>query len=717
MHEVPRHFGAHELFLKELGVREEPSAGDYVQFLSDLAQECKGARLNPNELRAVVAIVQAVASRRKEEVEGRNDNGANSWYGTLYVPDCDSFLRDSDSCLGNDDKWLSVRASFGVQAEGLHLLHPSLGLPTAVQLSIPMITEVLTEKLNLPSKTTIKSRAQLGDDLSVNDVQVKEDSWSPVGTGLEEQLITRVGFALRSEDFIGALNALSNDVDNDIVSKRISPSMIEKEKGSGTNKDEISIRCRRLKLRFIDSVPVRLVLKDSRKFPIREVEILEDISKGTSITESLFYLRREEQNVETCPTLFINASLLTSYLTPEIAVSVGLCSMLRLDVRMATSVACLLSAPVGQRASVLSALRVGYDPLEANEINRGVPGELVIDTDLKLLELKPFRIFRQGEVVAYESKGSSLPSKKIANNSLASEASTSELFDPFAHLIDISNTESNSGKLEGQEKDHYDGNNIDNLTGNIASMNKVNGDSSGKSSDSNTYMRYARVISTGQIDEEGSAVRKVLLKISNSVSKPMLATQIFSFQSARDVAIRKNTSANSLDVGVGRSSGVNRGQMSVNKPSVHPSSLGSNVGDSPPNVGTLGRQPVSQEEIIEAINELHVRAGLPLSPDERNLMARVIELESLYKRSQTEVLTERSSLSDAREALTSASSVKKCQICVCNDISHVMIPCGEICLLFYALVYTCLRSNILIMFYVQIVRHQNHLSLILLNKT
>lgn len=85
MHECPRHFGAHELFLKELGVREEPSAGDYVQFLSDLAQECKGARLNPNELRAVVKIVQAVAMRRKEEVEGSNDNGANTWYSNLYV--------------------------------------------------------------------------------------------------------------------------------------------------------------------------------------------------------------------------------------------------------------------------------------------------------------------------------------------------------------------------------------------------------------------------------------------------------------------------------------------------------------------------------------------------------------------------------------------------------------------------------------------------------
>ena len=33
MHEVPRYFGAHEQFLKELGVKEEPSASDYVEVI------------------------------------------------------------------------------------------------------------------------------------------------------------------------------------------------------------------------------------------------------------------------------------------------------------------------------------------------------------------------------------------------------------------------------------------------------------------------------------------------------------------------------------------------------------------------------------------------------------------------------------------------------------------------------------------------------------
>lgn len=80
MHETPRYYGTYEQFLKmvrcgcvtcsfvshvvicvsQLGVREKPSAGDYSKFLAELAAECKETGLNPNELRAVVAIVQVL---------------------------------------------------------------------------------------------------------------------------------------------------------------------------------------------------------------------------------------------------------------------------------------------------------------------------------------------------------------------------------------------------------------------------------------------------------------------------------------------------------------------------------------------------------------------------------------------------------------------------------------------------------------------------------
>ena len=173
----------HEAFLKELGVREEPSAHDYVQLLRDLAHESRDTALNPNELRAVVRIVQAVAVRRGEEMQAREltlsgnltstnastyaSSSLSSGVGVgaldhVFVPDRDSFLREARLCVANDDEWLSVRlmgeghglvrhtanatSAYGGDRSGsggggmsLYVLHPSISLSVAAQLNIPRI--------------------------------------------------------------------------------------------------------------------------------------------------------------------------------------------------------------------------------------------------------------------------------------------------------------------------------------------------------------------------------------------------------------------------------------------------------------------------------------------------------------------------------------------------------------------------------------------------
>ena len=64
MHEVPRFFGTYERFLSNMGVKEVPSSQDYIEFLSDFASECRGFALNPNELKAAVAIVKSITSSK-----------------------------------------------------------------------------------------------------------------------------------------------------------------------------------------------------------------------------------------------------------------------------------------------------------------------------------------------------------------------------------------------------------------------------------------------------------------------------------------------------------------------------------------------------------------------------------------------------------------------------------------------------------------------------
>ena len=148
MHEIPRFFGVHEVFLKSLGVRERPSSEDYAHFLSELAVECRGVSLNPNELRAVLAIVNAIAQEKETEINVGSDTKKNLMT-TVFVPDENSILRNSAVCLFNNNGWLRERLPNEIsKAEhALHILHPFVTRDTASFLLIPPLSEVLVEQL------------------------------------------------------------------------------------------------------------------------------------------------------------------------------------------------------------------------------------------------------------------------------------------------------------------------------------------------------------------------------------------------------------------------------------------------------------------------------------------------------------------------------------------------------------------------------------------
>jgi hypothetical protein len=142
MHEIPRYFGQHEQFLKKLGVREKPSSEDYCRFLSELAAECKDIGLNPNELRAIIAIIEAINA--EVEVEGLP---SGSQQRNLYIPDEDSILRESSGCLFNNDGWLRGRLGAGNFGKEIHIAHPYLQRSVTQNLDIPLLSDVLRESL------------------------------------------------------------------------------------------------------------------------------------------------------------------------------------------------------------------------------------------------------------------------------------------------------------------------------------------------------------------------------------------------------------------------------------------------------------------------------------------------------------------------------------------------------------------------------------------
>jgi hypothetical protein len=87
--------------------------------------------------------------------------------------------------------------------------------------------------------------------------------------------------------------------------------------------------------------------------------------------------------------------------------------------------------------------------------------------------------------------------------------------------------------------------------------------------------------------------------------------------------------------------------------------------------------PVSKEEVMDALQGLLVRAGIPASVQTKDLMAKLLEQERSNKRLEEEIKNERTQLTESREALSRANAAFKCQICVAVDVTHVMVPCGH----------------------------------------
>lgn len=97
--------------------------------------------------------------------------------------------------------------------------------------------------------------------------------------------------------------------------------------------------------------------------------------------------------------IYVNASLISHTVTLSVAVSSGLCRMLSLPLSYAPVLAMLLTSPDNIN-DILSQLRL--DSSVSNVTSRGVPGVEVDSSDLSLLELKPYKKYNTGEIVAYE---------------------------------------------------------------------------------------------------------------------------------------------------------------------------------------------------------------------------------------------------------------------------------------------------------------------------
>jgi len=590
MHEVPRAFGAHERFLTAVGVREVPSPQDYIKFLSDFATDSRGNILNPNEIRAAAAIVRAIVAT--PDLTSGQDAGS---LGRTYVPAEDNTLVMASRCILNDDNWLRTRVGTDLSSIGVSMLHPSIEEPAATGMGIPRLSEVLIE--------TLVPKASL-EEVSSESIERLQRSLalSAVQKALVALVVASANSA-RGERIFGSSSTGQGSISGAGA-------------GVGAGAAGLSIELQSIigtvTLRNVRSLSTRLLFKDGRKS--RKDQFSLTLQDSVS-----FYHHDKGTTAAGNGIIYINSEAIKAPITAELACALSLCRACGVSVALAPSMALLFTAAAADVPRLLLSLRVGTSSSQHASSVRGQPGELVSEEDSTLLELKPLRTFRVGEVVAYQCD--------------------------------------NSGVVVGA----------------------AGAAGEGDGGDEHLEMRYGHILDVGTFGE--GSLRWISVRTGpSSSSSPgvvsVLATSLYSFISARDVG-----------AGAGLKSRASNPQAQSQFRLEH--ATADDLGDdglemsskstrsiaAPVTAVTI--EPVGRSELLGAVSSLLSRAKVPVSLEQKEMMDRILELDAANKRLQNDLVQERQSLLEASNLQRRTQAAMKCQICLTNEVSHVLTPCGH----------------------------------------
>jgi len=154
-------FGAYDVLLRQLGVRESPKSGDYAVSLMELNREIGAAKLNANELNSVIEVVNLVASDKQQSSDSSSSN-------TLFAPDQSGKLVRVTDLMQNDRPWLIH--SGRIDTNLIHLIHPKVTKEICDKLQIKCmsqkVVEVLDDKFSLSELEFSASHAGVNNMLT-----------------------------------------------------------------------------------------------------------------------------------------------------------------------------------------------------------------------------------------------------------------------------------------------------------------------------------------------------------------------------------------------------------------------------------------------------------------------------------------------------------------------------------------------------------------------
>jgi hypothetical protein len=189
-------------------------------------------------------------------------------------------------------------------------------------------------------------------------------------------------------------------------------------------------------------------------------------------------------------------------------------------------------------------------------------------------------------------------------------------------------------------------------------------------------MAYGKVLLAGDAIDAGLRKIKVSTAPDNGTSIDLLSTDVYSFKSAREMSSLSSIAMNdSSPILVVEGDGTSGNSYSSTTPSVTAAAA--------PNHTSAA---VSRADLMNTLNGLLHRLNIPTDMQEGSLMDKLVSLNETNAKLEERLRQEVQSGIEGREQMNKMTAAIKCQICVTEEVSHVMAPCGHtICL-------TCLQQ-------------------------
>jgi len=330
-YEVPRGFGANDSFLKNLGVRDSPRSEDYALSLNELNNEIGSSRLNANELKSVVEVVNLIAT---------NDQSLST--ENTCAPDLLGKLVSTNDLLQNDCNWLVQSGRLDMNL--VHLAHPKMSKELCAKLQIGCLSEKIQEVLE--------------DNFIVRELRNSS------------MQLKNIESLFKNDGFIDMLHHLI-------------PRMSTKSTGVIDGLRVVPVEC--IMTRFV-------LMKNGRRGVV-------DVTNQAYCESQYCYIDKQKVLISQLP---VGISV-------ELAVATALCNAFKIDRKHLAGLSAVLSSPVSM--ATLEKEMGLFQDANHGELLRGEPGELLVPTDIELAEIKPLKMFSDGEIVAvheFDDNSSSL---------------------------------------------------------------------------------------------------------------------------------------------------------------------------------------------------------------------------------------------------------------------------------------------------------------------